>query len=138
MQNEQTLSQYVESFKFWDVVTLWAKERLEHEEIVARVLAAGIIREGLIIQSRDSRWMEVGSGSGKEELKGYPYVGYCAEPGGPMAILRASALEHLLAIVNRAEMPDRNKLGDEYITREDFRSWMIKKNETLPSFWYST
>lgn len=72
MQNEQTLSQYVESFKFWDVVTLWAKERLEHEEIVARVLAAGIIRQGLIIQSRDPRWMEVDSG--KEELKGYPML----------------------------------------------------------------
>lgn len=54
-----------------------------------------------------------------------------------MAILRASALEHLLAIVNRAEIPDRNKFGDEYITQEDFRSWVIKKDETLPSFWYA-
>jgi len=31
-----SLSQLVESYKFWDVVTHWAKERLEHEETVAR------------------------------------------------------------------------------------------------------
>jgi len=28
----------VESFKFWDIVTLWAKEELESEEVVARAL----------------------------------------------------------------------------------------------------
>ena len=31
-----SLSQLVESYKFWDVVTLWAKEKLEHEDIVAK------------------------------------------------------------------------------------------------------
>jgi len=131
---ESLLSQLVESYRFWDIVTLWSQERLEHEELVARALAAGVIRDGLIIQSQDLRWMN--ARSGQQELKGYPYVGYCAEAGHPMIVLRADALEHLLGVVNRAARPDRSRLREEFITRNDFRSWLEKTSEPLPHFWF--
>ena len=41
----------IESYKFWDIVTLWAKEQLESEELVTRALAKGVIRDGLKLQS---------------------------------------------------------------------------------------
>ena len=50
-----TLGHKIESHKFWDVVTLWAKERLEHENLVARALATAVIREGLILHSTDPK-----------------------------------------------------------------------------------
>ena len=53
---------------------MWAKERLEHEEIVARALAVALIRDGLVLNSVDARWMEAKE---KVEFKGYPYVGFC-------------------------------------------------------------
>ncbi len=49
------LSQLVESFKFWDVVALWAKEQLDHEEVVARALAKAVICDGLRLNSVDKR-----------------------------------------------------------------------------------
>ncbi len=53
-----SLSHLVESYKYWDIVVLWAKERLEHEDIVARALARGIICDGLKCESIDSRWFK--------------------------------------------------------------------------------
>jgi hypothetical protein len=52
----------VESYKFWDIVTLWAKEQLEAEEVIARALAKAVIRDGLRLQSTDIRWAK-GKGS---------------------------------------------------------------------------
>jgi hypothetical protein len=40
------LSQHVESYRFWEVVTQWAQERLQHEHVVARVLAKAVVRDG--------------------------------------------------------------------------------------------
>src|SRR5712691_10814896 len=91
----------VESFKFWDIVTLWAKEELESEEIVARALAKGVVRDGLRLNSTDLRWVK-----GKAlalALNGQPYVGFCAKPGVELCVLRAEALEHLLAVVREAK-----------------------------------
>jgi hypothetical protein len=124
----------VESYKFWDIVTLWAKERLDHEEIVARALARGIICDGLKCQSIDMRWVK--DGKAKMEFRGYPYVGYCAEPGGPMIILRAEALEHLLAIVRKAKTPSKKWLGEEFVFRDDFKAWLNKTEQPLPNFWF--
>src|SRR4051794_19021849 len=101
----------IESYKFWDIVTLWAKEQLEPEEVVARALAKGVIRDGLRLQSTDSRWIK-----GKAvELKGQPFVGFCATPGAEVAVLRAEALEHLLGVVRQAARPSRNLLSEEFI-----------------------
>ena len=127
------LSHLVESYKFWDIVVLWAKERLEHEDIVARALARGIICDGLKFQSTDSRWLK-----GKEmELRGYPYVGYFSKPGETMVILNAETLEHLLSIVRKAKTPSRIKLKEEFILRDDFKKWLKETGQPLPIFWFS-
>ena len=128
-----SLSHLVESYKFWDIVVLWAKERLEHEDIVARALARGIICDGLKFESVDSRWFK-----GKEmELRGYPYVGYFAKPGETMVILNAETLEHLLSIVNTAKTPSRRKIKDEFVLRNDFKKWLKETGQPLPIFWFS-
>jgi hypothetical protein len=129
------LRHMVESYKFWDVVTLWAKERLDHEDIVARALAVGIIKDGLKCQSIDMLWVK----DGKVDIifRGYPYVGYCAEPEGSMVILRAEALEHLLAIVRKAKTPSKKLLKDEFIFKNDFRNWIEKTEQPFPNFWFS-
>ena len=127
------LSHLVESYKFWDVVVLWAKERLEHENIVARALARGIICDGLKFQSTDPKWFK-----GKEmELRGYPYVGYFAKPCDSMVILNAETLEHLLSIVRKAKTPSREKLQKEFVLRNDFKEWLEETGQPLPIFWFA-
>ena len=129
-----SLSQLVETYKFWDVVTLWAKEQLDHEEIVARALAKAVICDGLLLNSVDKRWPK--SDRESMELKGYPYVGYCPVKGGEMMVLKVEALEHLLAIVRRAETPSRTVLAREFILQKDFAKWLGEAEQPLPSFWF--
>ena len=124
------LSNNVESYKFWNVVTLWARERLEHEDIAASALARGIIRDGLKFQSIDTRW-----GDKKEiEFKGDPFVGFAAKPGNAVMVLRADVLEHLLAIVRAAKKPSRKILKNEFVLKADFKEWIEDSGQTLPSF----
>ncbi|HTJ97583.1 MAG TPA: hypothetical protein VL381_08945 [Rhodocyclaceae bacterium] len=125
-------SQLVESYKFWDIVTLWARERLEHEIIVARSLARGVIMDGLRLQSADPRWLNQNLA-----LTGYPYVGYVAAEGRPPVILRAEVLEHLLAIVRSAEEPSPVHLAETFVSRTDFLHWLMATGQALPSFWFS-
>ncbi len=129
------LSQLVESYKFWDVVTHWAKERLEHEETVARALARAVICDGLILNSVDKRWA-IG-GREKMELKGYPYVGYSPISAGELMVLRAEALTHLLSVVQKAESPSRQLLSEEFIVREGFKRWLVWADQPFPAFWFS-
>src|SRR3989442_13152281 len=98
-----TARHQVESFRFWDIVTLWAKEELESEEVIARALAKGVVRDGLRLNSTDLRWVE-GKASALA-LNGQPYVGFCAKPGGELCGLRAGALEHLLEILPERRRP---------------------------------
>jgi hypothetical protein len=128
-----TARHHIESYKFWDVVTLWAKEQLESEEVVARALAKAVIRDGLRLQSTDIRWVKARA----MELKGQPFVGFCAMPGADLAVLKAEALEHLLAVVREATRPSRTVLRDEFITKEDFRLWLQSTEQELPSFWFA-
>jgi len=123
----------IESFKFWDVVTLWAREELESQEVVARALAKGIIRDGLRLNSTDVRWAK--GRASTLTLNGQPYVGFCAKPGGELCVLRAEALEHLLAVVRQARRPSRKSLRDEFIFRDDFRRWLRSTRQPLPEFW---
>ena len=130
-----TARHQVESFRFWDIVTLWAKEELESEEIVARALAKGIIRDGLRLNSTDLRWVK-GKASALA-LNGQPYVGFCAKPGGELCVLRAEALEHLLGVVREARRPSRKVLHNEFIFRDDFRRWLRNTKQPLPAFWFA-
>jgi len=125
----------VESYKFWDIVTLWAKEELESEEVIARALAKGVIRDGLRLCSTDLRWVK--SRGTALELNGKPYVGFCAKPGSELCVLRAEALEHLLGVTGKARRPSRRILCEEFIARDDFRRWLKSTKQSLPSFWFS-
>ena len=118
MVTRKALSRLVETYKFWEIVTQWAKERLEHEDVVARALRRAVICEGLPLNSVDERWVP-GSGDGPS-LRGYPYVGYCPVADGEVMMLRAEALEHLLRIVREAVVPCRERLANEFIRRKDF------------------
>ena len=124
-------SQLVETYKFWDVVGLWAREQLEHEQIVARALARGVVVDGLRFQSVDPRWVKA-----DRSLTGYPYVGYAARSDAAPVLLRAEALEHLLSIVRTAAVPSREALTEEFVSRQDFRAWLQATKQALPSFWF--
>ncbi|SRR5258706_1681929 len=125
-------SQLVETYKFWDIAALWARERLENELVVARALARGIVVDGLRCQSIDPRWVKA-----DRSLSGYPYIGYAAIPDAPPVLLRAEALEHLLAVVRQAAVPSREILAPEFVARTDFRSWLMATEQALPSFWFT-
>ena len=135
MANPQTLSQLIETYRFPDVVTLWARERLENEAIVASALARAVICDGLRLQSIDERWAN--SPDKAIEFLGYPYVGYTACPNGSMSILRASALDHLFTIVERGKEPVLKKLHEEFIDRNDFHDWLFSAGLPLPRFWHA-
>jgi len=124
----------IETYRFADVVALWARERLEHPITIARILAKGVICDGLRLLSIDDRWAQ--SPNRPIEFRGYPYVGYTARPNGNMSILRASALEHLFAIVERNTEPDLEKLHEEFIDQVDFRAWLLTTEMSLPRFWF--
>jgi len=126
------LSRHVESYRLWEVVSQWARERLQHEHVVARVLAKGVIREGLRVQSVDPRWLNVGS----FELRGAPLAGYVSREGDLPIFLRTTALRHLQAIVERAAVPEPELVADEFITKQDFYAWLIRSRILPPSFWF--
>lgn len=129
-----SLGHRIESHRFWDIAVLWAQERLEHEQIVARALANAVIREGLCLYSTDPKW--VTGNDGKFELRGTPYVGYSPTGAGEVMILRAEALEHLLSVVRTAVSPSREILSREFIFRSDFARWLVWSGESWPRFWF--
>jgi hypothetical protein len=125
-------SHLVESYRFWEVVTQWAQDRLQHEHIIARVLAQGVVRGGLRAQSVDPRWKDVGT----FELRG-PLVGYVAREGDLPIFIRLSALNHLGAVVERAAVPDPQLLFEEFVTKQDFEAWLRHEKLERPSFWFA-
>jgi len=125
-------SHLVESYRFWDVVTQWAQDRLQHEHVIARVLAQGVVRGGLRVQSVDPRWKDVGT----FELRG-PLVGYVAREGVLPIFIRLSALNHLLAVVEQAAVPDSQLLFEEFVTKQDFETWLQHTGLEKPGFWFA-
>lgn len=124
-------SQLVESYKFFDVMQLWARERLVHEVLVSQELARGFVSEGLRFQSVDPKWL-----TAQETFRGQPYVGYVALPGDKPVCIRAPALEHLLAVARAAADPDRSLLSEEYVSRGDFQRWLVHTGRPFPAFWF--
>jgi hypothetical protein len=123
----------VESYRFWDVVSLWGRETLQHEVVVARALARGVVRDGLRMQSVDPKWQ----GSGTFDLQGASYVGYVAKQGALPIVIRASALKHMMAVVEKAANPDPLKLHEEFVAKQDFSAWLLSQGAGLPGFWFS-
>lgn len=133
MKQTSDLGHLVESLKFRDLVTLWARERLMHEVLVAREIARGIICDGLRFQSIDPKWLKSGVA-----FRGYPYVGYAARAGAKPIIIRAEALEHLLAVMREAADPSSAILSEERVTKADFRDWLVHTGRSFPAFWFDS
>jgi hypothetical protein len=127
----ETSAVIVESFRFADVVRLWARERLVHEVLVSKELVKGIVAEGLRFQSADPAWV-----SPNEPFRGYPYVGFVSLAEEKPIVIRASALEHLLSVMRSAIDPSPALLTDEVVTKGDFRQWLVRTGRPLPAFWY--
>jgi hypothetical protein len=122
---------YIESYKFWDVVSLWGKEILEHDVLVAKKLANGVIKQGLRMQSKNPEWM-----NSKNELLSYPYIGYTViESEGPI-ISKAVALAHLINITEETEEPSKIILNDKAVLKSDFKKWLVRTGQSFPEFWY--
>ena len=100
--------------------------------LVVRVIARGVVREGLRVQSVDSRWSKPGT----FDLRGTPLVGYVALEGVLPIFIRASALAHLIDVVERATPPEPKALAEEFLTKQDFQAWLIQWDIPRPSFWY--
>ena len=126
------LSPHVESYPFWEVAARWAAERGEDVPVVARAMARGVMQEGLRVQSVDSRWSKPGT----FDLRGSPRVGYVAVEGVLPIFIRASALAHLRGIVERGAAPDPQALAEEFLTKQDFRAWLVQWDIARPKFWY--
>lgn len=126
------LAHHVESYRFWDIVTQWARESLQHEQIVARALAKGVVRDGLHLQSVDPRW----ANKGTFELLGLPYVEYVAKDGNIPIFIRSSALNHLIDVVENGAAPNPNLLFEEFISKQDFGAWLRQVHIELPLFWF--
>lgn len=120
----------IDSYKFWDIVSLWGREELEHDVLVSRKLAVGIIKEGLRFQSIDPNWLKP-----SEELLSYPYVGYSSLKGEPPIIIKAEVLEHLLAIATKKIDASKQILTDEAVKKVDFKAWLIRTGQAFPDFW---
>lgn len=131
MAETQHIALPIETFRFSHLVALWARERVEHEVTIARILAKAVICDGLRVLSIGER------GAPSPDTLGYPYIGYTARPNGTMSILRASALEHLFAVVERGAEPVLEKLHEEFIDQMDFRAWLLSTDVPLPKFWFA-
>lgn len=127
------LSQQVESYRFWEVVAQWAEEKVQHEHVVARVLARATIVDGLRVQSVDPFWTKPGT----FELRGEPLVGYVAREGAMPTIIRAAALDHLRKIVEKAATPNPMALSEEFIAKQDFGAWLRRAKIPAPIFWFA-
>jgi hypothetical protein len=124
--------QVAERFRFWDIATQWGLEKLVHDILVARALIRGVIVDGLRLQSVDPRWVKA-----ERSLTGYPYVGYSATGESPV-MLRAKALEHMLAVVRVDAEPSRTILSDEFVAQDDFEDWLQRTGQRRPVFWFNT
>jgi hypothetical protein len=126
------LGHHVDSYRFWDIVTQWARETLRHEHVVARAMAKGVVCDGLRVQSVDSKW----ANKGTFELRGLPFVGYVAKDGKLPIFIRSSALKHLQDVVENAATPNPQLVFDEFVTKHDFLTWLTQIGLTPPSFWF--
>jgi hypothetical protein len=127
------VNQFIDSYKFSDVVRLWARERLVHEVIVGRELARGVVAEGLRVESANPKWLKT-----SESFRGYPYIGFSAIANAAPIVIRAAALEHLLTVARGATDPVMSLLCEEFVTRDAFKTWLLQTRRTLPLFWFAS
>ena len=121
----------VPRFRYAELVRHWARERLEHDVLVARELARGVLEQGLRLQSVDPKWTPASTA-----LRGEPLVGYSAHSTLPPIMIRETALDHLRAIAAEQRDPDYRQLHEEFVTKDDFRKWLVATGRALPAFWF--
>ncbi len=121
----------VESYKFWDIVKLWGRETLEHDVIIARKLAQGIIKKGLRFQSTNPKWL-----NSTEELLRYPFIGYTSIAAEGPIIIKAQVLAHLINVAEEKADPSKLILKDEVVLKSDFKQWLVRTGQDFPTFWY--
>ncbi|MCK5684256.1 hypothetical protein KAJ27_09040 [bacterium] len=123
----------VESYKFWDIVKLWGRETLEHDVIIARKLAQGVIKKGLRFQSTNPKWL-----NSTEELLSYPYIGYTSIATEGPIIVKAGVLAHLINVAEETADPSELVLKDEVVLKNDFKKWLVRTGQAFPKFWYGS
>ncbi|MBT3202892.1 MAG: hypothetical protein HOM14_00670 [Gammaproteobacteria bacterium] len=123
----------VESYKFWDIVKLWGRETLEHDVIIARKLAQGVIKKGLRFQSTNPKWL-----NSTEELLSYPYIGYTSIATEGPIIVKAGVLAHLINVAEEKADPSELVLKDEVVLKNDFKKWLVRTGQAFPKFWYGS
>jgi hypothetical protein len=55
----------------------------------------------------------------------------------PPIVIRAEALEHLLAVARGGCEPNIAALSEEFVSKNDFRKWLIASGRPMPEFWFS-
>ena len=111
---------------------MWAADIGEGESVIAKALVNGVVRDGLRFQSIDTKKLK-----SDNELRGNPYVGYCAMTWHKLIVLRADTLEHFLAVFRTGAYPSRERIRDEFVTKADFRTWLLTTEQRPPPFWFS-
>ena len=123
----------IESYKFWDIVKLWGRESLEHDVVIARKLAKGVVKNGLRFQSTNPKWL-----NSNEELLSYPFIGYTViSTEGPI-IIKAEVLAHLINVAEEKSDPSKLVLKDEIVLKNDFKKWLVRTGQSFPKFWYGS
>ena len=121
----------VDSYTFGDIARLWGRERLTHEVLIGRELAIGVFDEGLRLRSVNPKHVKA-----SEAFRFRPYVGLDPLNTGRPVMLRDDALTHLDAVASGVADVSFEILRYEFVTKHDFRSWLIHTGRSLPAFWY--
>ena len=121
----------VDSYTFGDIVRLWARERLVHEVLVAREVANGVVEEGLQLQSINPKHLKSSA-----SLRGEPYVGFSGLDRTNPVLLKAEAFRHLGEITSGRVDASFDILRYEFITKSDFRDWLVHTARPMPAFWF--
>ena len=126
------VGQIVDSYTFGDIVRLWSRERLVHEVLVARELARGVLDEGLRLQSVNPKHMK-----SSESLRRSPYIGYAGRDKKNPVLLKDTAFEHLRIVAACKVDASLDILRYEFVTKDDFRDWLVHTGRSMPVFWYA-
>ncbi len=122
----------VESYTFGDIVRLWARERLVHEVLIARELAKGVVDEGLQLQSINPKHLK-----STASLRGEPYLGYSGLDRNQPVLLKAEAFRHLCQVTRERVDASFDILRYEFVTKADFRDWLVHTGRAMPAFWFA-
>lgn len=103
-----------------------------HEVLIARELAEGVLEEELRLQSVNAKHLK-----SSESLKRSPYIGYAGRDTKNPVLLKDTAFEHLRIVSTGNIDASLDILRYEFVTKNDFREWLVHTGRTMPAFWYA-